>query len=380
MKIPKVEYDVYAKLNGGRLIKLNIASVCENIKINIIYPVDIKERTDKYNNNSDYCNNKCYISSSEDGVDITLKDRQKECANNTVCQEDCSFDNYNIKSKKVNCSCIVKERSKSFVNMTINKDKLLANFKHIKNIANIGILSCIKNLFCKNGIIKNIAFYIIMVIILFHNIAIFIFCLRKKDSLNRKIKEIIFAIKNIKLLNIKRKTTKNIIKTKENKTNNINNQISKLNNTNIEIIKEGNKISKKKKGKGKGKLKFNKNKNNEKEEDKSIHLNINNNIIDNNILAMNNKNKNKKNRKSIISENTSKANINKENIIQNIKKILEYNDDEINELPYEEALQNDSRTYCLYYLSLMRSKHSLYSHLFIKRIIIKKKKKLIYFL
>ena len=37
---------------------------------------------------------------------------------------------------------------------------------------------------------------------------------------------------------------------------------------------------------------------------------------------------------------------------------MEYNDDEINDLPYDEALQNDRRTYCIYYLSLMRSKHS----------------------
>ena len=61
MKIPKVEYDVYAKLNGDKLVKLNI-SVCQNIKINIMYPVNIKERIDKYNNNSEYCNNKCYSS------------------------------------------------------------------------------------------------------------------------------------------------------------------------------------------------------------------------------------------------------------------------------------------------------------------------------
>ena len=59
--------------------------------------------------------------------------------------------------------------------MNINKDKLLSNFKNIKNLANIEILSCTKKLFCKNGIIKNIAFYIIVVIILFHNISIFLY-------------------------------------------------------------------------------------------------------------------------------------------------------------------------------------------------------------
>ena len=205
MKIPKVEYDVYAKLNGDKLVKLNI-SVCQNIKIYIMYPVNIKERIDKYNNNSEYCNNKCYSSTSDDGIDTTLKSRQKECTNNTVCQEDCVFDTYNTTTKKVNCSCNIKERPKSFADMNINKGKILENFIDIKNIANICILSCTEKLFCKNGIIKNIGFYLIMALILFHIITIFIFYKRQKNSINKIIKDIIFAIKNFKLLNINRIT------------------------------------------------------------------------------------------------------------------------------------------------------------------------------
>ena len=38
---------------------------------------------------------------------------------------------------------------------------------------------------------------------------------------------------------------------------------------------------------------------------------------------------------------------------------MEYNDDEINTLPYILALQHDKRTYCQYYISLLRTKHSL---------------------
>ena len=38
---------------------------------------------------------------------------------------------------------------------------------------------------------------------------------------------------------------------------------------------------------------------------------------------------------------------------------MKYIDDEINDLPYDLALLNDSRTYCLYYFSLIRSKHYL---------------------
>ena len=252
LKIPKIEYEVYAKLNGDKLIKLNI-TVCQQIKIALLLPVEIKDNIKKYDSNSSYCSDKCYTSTSEEGVDITLKDRQNECANNSLCQEDCSFDSYNTTTKKVNCSCSVKERSKSFADMNINKGKLLANFKNIKNLANIGILSCTQKLFCKNGIIKNIAFYIIMIIILFHFIAIFIFCLKQYDSLNKIIKDIIFAIKNFKLLETKRKTRRKKSgnkKTKENnndKLNNIiNNELINQIDNNNEIIKDHNKISKKK--------------------------------------------------------------------------------------------------------------------------------------
>ena len=38
---------------------------------------------------------------------------------------------------------------------------------------------------------------------------------------------------------------------------------------------------------------------------------------------------------------------------------MEYNDDEMNMLPYELALLYDKRSYCQYYISLLRTKHSV---------------------
>ena len=42
MKIPKVEYDVYSKLNGNILVKLNL-TVCQNSKISLSVPITISE-------------------------------------------------------------------------------------------------------------------------------------------------------------------------------------------------------------------------------------------------------------------------------------------------------------------------------------------------
>ena len=48
MKIPKVEYDVYCKLFGTNLVKLNL-TVCENKKISINIPFLLNGNIDEYN-------------------------------------------------------------------------------------------------------------------------------------------------------------------------------------------------------------------------------------------------------------------------------------------------------------------------------------------
>jgi len=53
MKIQKIEYDIYCKLYGTNLVKLNL-TVCENYKIDLSVPVKITEDIDKLNVNSGY--------------------------------------------------------------------------------------------------------------------------------------------------------------------------------------------------------------------------------------------------------------------------------------------------------------------------------------
>ena len=45
-KIPYVKYDVYSKLNGTNLVKLNL-TVCKNTKVDISIPITITESLDK---------------------------------------------------------------------------------------------------------------------------------------------------------------------------------------------------------------------------------------------------------------------------------------------------------------------------------------------
>ena len=125
MNIPKVEYDIYSKLSGAKLVKLNI-SICNNSKISLLIPLIITENLDILDSKSEYYNDICYTTTSESGTDITLKDRKNEYidGNKMICQDDCDFSDYNKNIQKVNCSCKAKESSSYFQDMKINKTKL----------------------------------------------------------------------------------------------------------------------------------------------------------------------------------------------------------------------------------------------------------------
>ena len=190
-KALKVEYDVYCKLSGTNLIKLNL-TVCGKSKISISIPIVINEHLDKLNTSSGYYNDICYTTTSEDGTDISLKDRQTEYIDKDkiVCQEGCDFSHYDYETYIAKCSCKVKESSSSIADMNIDKAKLLKNFKEIKNIINFDFLICYKKLFNKEGIRNNIGCIIIFIIIFFHIISIFIFSINNFHLIKKKIEKI----------------------------------------------------------------------------------------------------------------------------------------------------------------------------------------------
>ena len=363
MKIPKVLFDIYCKLNDTNLVKLNL-SICQNNKVEISIPIKITENLDKLNSSSDYYNDICYVTSSESGTDISLEDRKKDFieGNKTICQEDCYFSDYDSEYQNAKCLCKIQEL-KSFSNGSrFDQDNLYKNFININNIANIKIMKCYKVLFNKKGIINNIAFYIVSSIILFHIINIIIFYSNQRYSLNNKIKEIIFGITNWIL--IEQNMQQNIIKTTKFehifKTKNIN--IKKRTKHKKKIINKNNinknlKIKKEKKEKQFSQINYNfynKIVNNYYPSNKNLRKK---NISNNKFLITNNLSK------SRIYKNTSKATINRsfndQDILKNVKKIMKYNDEELNSLNYQNALIYDKRNYCEYYISLLKTKNNL---------------------
>ena len=60
-----------------------------------------------------------------------------------------------------------------------------------------------------------------------------------------------------------------------------------------------------------------------------------------------------------INFNTKNELYQKQSIIQKTREIMAYNDEELNQLSYNLALQFDKRTFCEYYTSLIKTKHNL---------------------
>ena len=250
MKIPKIEYNVFCKLFDSNMIKLNL-TVCDNTPIDLTVPIVINEDIDKLNSSSDYYNDICYTTTSDDGTDIPLTDRKKDFVENnkTVCQEDCTFTEYDYTTQKAKCSCKVKEPSLFFVDMKIDKTLLYKSFTDIKNIANINILGCYHELFSKKGVVHNIGFFVIIILQIFHLIGVIVFYSNDLNKLEAKIKDITFAIDNWALVKPQKRKKINKGKkriTKGNKTNDKN--ISK--NKKSEISLKTKKIKRKTKKKG----------------------------------------------------------------------------------------------------------------------------------
>ena len=359
MKIPKIEYNIYCKLFETNLIKLNL-SICYKTKIDLFIPVIINETIDKLNSSSGYYNDICYTTTSESGTDITLTDRKNEFIqqNKTLCQENCDFTGYDYSSKKVKCSCKVKESETFFSDMKIDKEKLYNNFINIKNYANFNILVCYRKLFNKKGILYNYEFYTILPLIVFHIISIIIFFKNQLDIIIKQIDDIIFAINNSESIKGVNKKKRKIIKKKikklltfkkkekdiESIDENKNEEIKiEFDNKNENISKDNNPPIRK------NSVKIRIHNYNNKGNEKMI------NVLEDNL---------NKHETNIIQENNNKTNQilnivkNKNTIIEKVEEIMKFTDKELNELSYDLALKYDTRIYSQYTLSLFRTKHS----------------------
>ena len=304
--IPFIEYEIF---NPNSKAKLNL-DYCklENINIDFYIPVSINETISfKYDPNGTYYNDICFTYTTEFNTDIILYDRKIEFNNNymSLCQKNCTYKGYDSVKKKVLCNCEIQSRTSS----EINKDQIIYKFLNIRKDYNIKVLQCYQLLFSKKGFIKNIGNYIILLIILINIFSALYVYIKEYELLCEQINEILtIKLQESASETNSKKDLKYDDQLKENSTDifTSSKKSNLKNNYSKSIIDDSKRVS--------------------------------NNSV-NNILNNNNNKLKKKNKKK--------------------EKILDYNDYEINTIPFKEAVENDKRTFSQYYISLIKIKHIL---------------------
>ena len=335
--IPIIGYEIFHPITKE---KLNI-SICYNTTIIYNIPVDINEKElDKYNISSDYYNDECSIYTTEDGTDIIISDRKQEYNDNNMflCENNCQYTNYNISSKKSICNCEIKLKIYSISEIISNKDSISQNFDINNTLSNnnLNIMKCIDTLFSKYGILKNLEFYIIIIMCILYTGSGVLFYRVGYPMLDENIKEI---LDNKYENESKRKKSK---KMKSTKKKNTNKSKKKKVNINISNPKKRNKNTNKKititnTSHVKNKLNL---ENNSKSVTKLKIMTSNNNNQDN----------------SAYSDNKNINNTNNNNNID----INDYTIYELNNLSYNDTLSFDKRDIMQYYISLIKTKHPLF--------------------
>ena len=364
-----VQYEIY---DPKTYDYINL-EICEGIFINIYSPVTLKENTELlfksmsdsgynlFNLNDSFYNDICSTYTTKDGTDLTLLDRKNiiydQNTNISMCQEGCSLINYNITLKKANCDCKVQieNTTTSIENINFNKKDIINNFYKTLTNSNFLVLKCYKLVFSKKGQNKNIGSYIMSVMTFIFLILLFILLFKGKEKINNYIQT---------LLGQKLIFNGNQNKTKKNNDiviNNISNKDKKgkiNNNKSYKLDKKGNKKENKNKSKKKH---FPPKKAKRKMDMKTSFISSNKSLnkhsqnlsqID---ISLNKKSN--RNFKSSMNHNNKYTNLSAQTGKDNETINNKLNDDELNDLNYELAIELDKRTYFQYYLSLLKKKH-----------------------
>ena len=406
-----IAYQVYYPLNGIKLEELDL-NLCIGTGVVLSYDKDVLNITNgteyMFDPNSDYYQDICFPATSEDGADITLNNRMKNynSKNMSACPQKCVYQ-YQPGSSKIECICDLQTTVPSASEFKIDRNYLYS-FTNIKSLVNFEIMKCYELLLEKDGLISNYGFYMYVPSFIAYVICLLIFFIKEYTMIKLIINEIVESKRRIvyvfkhgnddlmpskfvqpAFLNILKfkgiKFSKNLLYTGSNTQKGINNQNnSKINTNKIKrnIMEKNNKEIKEE----------DEAENNEAENNNDNAFNNNDDIYTGKISQLKNKlnnnnnppNKNQRNLKEKINlsnkdlsikknlmettgdksvkknlDNINIDNLNQDEGMNNIKLLLRYNDTEINNLTYFEALKFDQRTFFEYYISLIKTKHML---------------------
>ena len=193
----QVEYSVMTK-NGKKLD----LSVCSGINIEIDNSVNLNSEElnldkaleafsygyDIYNANDIFYNDICTIFTNNDGSDVILENRKSDYyVNISFCEDNCEYIGFNLTTLRVKCSCEIKTEVSEEKN-TFSFQSLRSEFTSIISNSNIRVFTCYKNVF-SNFIIKNYAFWFILVGFIGEIVCFILYYLTGFDPLFLKIQK-----------------------------------------------------------------------------------------------------------------------------------------------------------------------------------------------
>ena len=354
-KIPMVGYEIYHPKNKTKLD----LSYCEEILIKLNIPTSIDEDyLFKYDPNSGFYTDNCFSFTTDEGTDIILTDRKKEFETNnlSLCQNNCEYIDYNKNNKQSSCECDIKNEMDTISKISNNPDKLSKAFNvnetNSFSSSNIITMKCTKNLFSKDGLINNIASYILFIFLFIFLLCIILFIKCGFPLLEQDINDILNSKKKDKRAKNKQTSSNNNKNIISNRKNDFPPKKRKLNPFNL--ISNNLNLQRENKSKNvNSKYNFFK-------RDKEISLNLNNNDYSDNKIDDEKKNNSKRNKKRKKRKIKRNENNNKISNNQNKEKEkLNLNDFEINTLKYSYALSYDKRNFFHYYISLLKTKHPI---------------------
>ena len=316
--IPIIGYEVFHPINKS---KLNL-SFCKEQVVNFKIPVTIDENNlFKYDPNNEYYEDECIPYTTENGTDILINDRQNEynINNLSICESNCTLIEYDLEIKKSICECYQKTQQIIISEIISQSDILYNNFEKKEQTTNMISMKCYYTLFTKEGIYKNLGNYILLF-----------------TSLSFIISGVLFYKFGFYFLE---ETISNLLKGKN--KNNKKNILNKKKKSVVNIKKKSLKAPPKKNLK-----KVNKN---TKLENFTKDMSTSNNLKSFAKLNL-------KNNDFVFKE---KNIVNNYNENQDLSKLHNFTDFDLNCMSYTNALKYDKRSLFKYYFSLIRTKQIL---------------------
>ena len=191
--IPIIVYEVF---NPITFKKLDL-SICESSDIIVNVPTQTLNESVLYiyDPDSSYYTDECDPTSMVNGYDIILSDRQNYFIMNnlSICENNCVLKEYNSENKQSICSCDIKSILLSSSEIHNKNDLFLTEFSTSTESSSTSSLKCISTLFSKDGIKKNFAFYIYLVLFIGIIICCILFYIKGYDSLIKSMNQILLA-------------------------------------------------------------------------------------------------------------------------------------------------------------------------------------------